>query len=94
MPLSRREFIAATAAPALLPAAAASRRPNFIVIVADDLGCHDLGCLGAPDLKTPHIDALAASGVQVRELVFQCPGLRSRSIRNPHRPLPDPRRRA
>src|SRR5437667_11000213 len=63
MPITRREFIAAGAAPALLPAAA-SRRPNFILIVADDLGCHDLGCLGATDLKTPHIDALAASGAR------------------------------
>src|SRR5437879_12884083 len=62
MAISRREFIAA-AAPALLPAAA-SRKPNFIVIVADDLGCHDLGCLGAADLKTPNIDALAASGAR------------------------------
>src|SRR5437762_13260685 len=63
MAISRREFIAAAAAPAFLPAAA-QRRPNFIVIVVDDLGCHDLGCLGAADLKTPHIDALAASGAR------------------------------
>jgi arylsulfatase A-like enzyme len=63
MSISRREFIAAGAAPALLPAAAPGR-PNFILIVADDLGCHDLGCLGAADLKTPHIDALAASGAR------------------------------
>src|SRR2546425_12910705 len=62
MAISRREFIAAAAAPAFLPAAAT--HPNFIVIVADDLGCHDLGCLGAADLKTPHIDALAASGAR------------------------------
>src|SRR6476646_4394924 len=65
MSISRREFIAVAAAPSLLPAAAtAPRRPNFIVIVADDLGCHDLGCLGASDLKTPNIDALAASGAR------------------------------
>src|SRR5258705_7301356 len=63
MAISRREFIATAAAPAFLPAAS-QRRPNFIVIVADDLGCHDLGCLGAADLKTPHIDALAASGAR------------------------------
>lgn len=63
MPLSRREFFSAAAAPALLPAAA-PRRPNFILFVADDLGCHDLGCIGAPDVKTPHIDAIAASGVR------------------------------
>ena len=63
MSISRREFIAASAAPAFLPAAV-SRRPNFILIVVDDLGCHDLGCLGATDLKTPHIDALASSGAR------------------------------
>jgi len=63
MAISRREFFATAAAPAFL-SAAASRRPNFIVIVADDLGCHDLGCLGAADLKTPHLDALAASGAR------------------------------
>src|SRR5580693_4498414 len=58
MPISRRDFIAAAAAAVLIPAAA-TRRPNFIVIVADDFGC-----VGATDLKTPHIDALAASGVR------------------------------
>ncbi|MBK5293039.1 MAG: sulfatase-like hydrolase/transferase [Acidobacteriia bacterium] len=61
--MNRRQFISsAAAAPAL--AAAQSRRPNFIVIMTDDQGLHDLGCLGATDLKTPHIDALAASGAR------------------------------
>src|SRR6185503_2310322 len=63
MPISRREFLAAGAAPAFL-SAAASRRPNFILMVVDDLGCHDLGCLGATDFYAPHIDALAASGAR------------------------------
>src|SRR5260370_19594471 len=71
MAISRREFIA-TAAPAFLPAAP-SRRPNFIVIVADDLGCHDLGCLGASDLKTPHIDAIGTSGARFTNWYAQAP---------------------
>jgi arylsulfatase A-like enzyme len=58
--LSRRDFLASAA----VAASAAGRRPNFILCLADDLGCHDLGCLGAPDLKTPNIDALAASGAR------------------------------
>lgn len=40
------------------------RKPNFIVILLDDLGCTDLGCYGAKDLKTPNIDSLASSGVR------------------------------
>jgi arylsulfatase A-like enzyme len=61
--ISRRDFVAGAAAVAM---AAAQRRarPNFVVFLADDLGCHDLGCLGASDLKTPHVDALAASGAR------------------------------
>lgn len=39
-------------------------RPNILVIFADDLGYADLGCQGSPDVKTPHIDSLAAHGVR------------------------------
>ncbi len=41
-----------------------SRTPNVIVILVDDLGYADLGCQGSPDVKTPHIDTLAANGVR------------------------------
>ncbi|MGH9674572.1 MAG: sulfatase-like hydrolase/transferase [Bryobacteraceae bacterium] len=47
-----------------MPLLAQGRRPNFIVICTDDQGGRDLGCFGATDLKTPHIDALAASGTR------------------------------
>lgn len=40
------------------------RKPNFVLIVADDLGYGDLGCYGSTANKTPHIDALAASGMR------------------------------
>ncbi len=40
------------------------RRPNIIFIMADDLGYGDLGCYGQERLQTPHIDAMAASGVR------------------------------
>ena len=61
--VSRREFLVASAAVAAAPAQQAAR-PNAIVIVLDDLGVTDLGCLGASDLKTPNIDALAGSGAR------------------------------
>src|SRR5690242_5627980 len=60
--LTRRELLAST--PAAMAAAAGRRPPNVIIILADDLGCHDLGCWGAADLKTPNIDGLATSGAR------------------------------
>lgn len=39
------------------------RRPNIVIIVADDLGFSDLGSFGS-EIKTPNLDALANSGVR------------------------------
>jgi arylsulfatase B len=39
-------------------------KPNIVLIVADDLGYAELGCQGARDLATPHIDSLAENGVR------------------------------
>ena len=38
-------------------------RPNILLILADDLGWSDLGCYGG-EIRTPHLDALAAVGVR------------------------------
>jgi len=42
--------------------AQAPRRPNIIVIFADDLGYGDLGAFGAPNIRTPRLDAMAVEG--------------------------------
>lgn len=48
---------------ALTEAGAPDSRPNFLVIVADDLGFSDLGAFGG-EIATPNLDALAHSGVR------------------------------
>jgi arylsulfatase len=44
--------------------AAAADRPNVVLILTDDHGYGDLGCYGATDLTTPHIDGLARDGLK------------------------------
>jgi len=43
------------------------KRPNIILILADDLGFSDLGCYGG-EIKTPNIDRLAQNGIQMTQL--------------------------
>jgi len=60
-----RCLLSALAALALAPvAAAADRKPNVLVVVADDMGYADAGFQGCQDIPTPHLDALAKSGVR------------------------------
>jgi Sulfatase len=45
-----------------------TRPPNIVFILADDIGYRDLGCFGAPVVKTPHLDRLARQGVRLARL--------------------------
>ena len=47
----------------LVPCTWAADRPNFLVILADDLGFSDVGCCGG-EIPTPHLDHLAAQGLR------------------------------
>lgn len=39
-------------------------RPNFIIIIGDDISWNDLGCYGHPAVKSPNIDQLAGEGIK------------------------------
>lgn len=52
---------------ALLCLPTAARKPNVILIMADDLGYLDLGCFGHPVIRTPNLDRLAAGGVRLTD---------------------------
>ena len=76
---TRRNFLKnagmAMAAYSLLPGCAnagrptskASKRPNIIFILADDLGYGDVGCFGQKVIQTPNIDNLAADGMKLTD---------------------------
>lgn len=42
---------------------AQSKKPNVIIINADDIGYGDLSAYGATKVKTPNIDQLASEGI-------------------------------
>jgi len=50
-----------------LPLLLGGERPNIVFIMADDLGYGDLGCYGATDIETPHLDRLAAEGIRMTD---------------------------
>ena len=41
-----------------------ARKPNIVILLADDLGYGELGCQGNLEIPTPHIDSIAANGVR------------------------------
>jgi len=63
---TRRDFLRTAGLGALAArfASAAARKPNIVMILADDLGYEALGCYGGTSYKTPVLDQLAASGVR------------------------------
>lgn len=52
-------------------AAAADRPPNIVFFLIDDLGRCDVGFMGGTDIKTPHIDKLAAAGARLDAFYVQ-----------------------
>ncbi len=50
----------------------AAERPNFVFILADDLGWKDLGCYGSAFYETPHLNALAAQGLRFTQAYATC----------------------
>jgi arylsulfatase A-like enzyme len=71
MSINRRNFIGSLAgAPAAARALADSRRPNILLILADDMGFSDIGCYGS-EIETPHLDKLAGQGVRFTQF-YNC----------------------
>jgi len=50
-----------------------AKKPNIIIILADDLSYQDVGAYGQQSIKTPHIDRLATSGVRFTQAYSASP---------------------
>jgi arylsulfatase A len=55
------------------PTLAADRPPNIVFVLVDDMGYGDLSCMGARDIRTPHIDRLATQGVKFTDFYANAP---------------------
>lgn len=65
MSWTRRSFLAATGvAPLVAQRKQPPKRPNILLILADDLPAWALGCYGNKEIKTPNIDLLARGGTR------------------------------
>lgn len=53
--------------------AVGAERPNVVLIVSDDQGYPDLGCIGAKPIQTPHLDRLTAEGVRATSFYVTWP---------------------
>ncbi len=80
--MNRRQFlrtaVSGAAALALTRCASAgrstaARKPNFVVILADDQGYRDVGCFDAPLIETPNLDRMAAEGMRFTDFYSAAP---------------------
>ncbi|MBM3843505.1 MAG: hypothetical protein FJ397_09635, partial [Verrucomicrobia bacterium] len=72
-PMRLTALLLLTLAATIPVSGAGAARPNFLIIIADDLHWRDLGVTGSPDVKTPHIDRLAAEGMNLRAFFTPAP---------------------
>lgn len=69
----RRALLGLAGAAAFAQQPTRRRPPNIVLILADDLGAHDLGCYGADLHETPRLDALAREGMRFTHALSSAP---------------------
>ena len=76
--MNRRAFLKAAAAAVTVcqltgNAAPVKKKPNFLFILADDLGWTDLGCFGSTFYETPSLDRLRSQSMKFTDAYAACP---------------------
>jgi hypothetical protein len=76
---SRRDFLKkctrsatffCTVNPLMSAFSSQSKRPNIVLLIADDCSFWDIGCYGSKDSITPNIDNLAKEGIRFNQPVI------------------------
>jgi len=79
--VQRRDFVktvglytaSVAAAPRISPGKPeANGRPNFVIIIADDVNWNDVGAYGHPRIRTPNIDRMATEGIKFEWAFLTC----------------------
>lgn len=78
--MDRRQFLKGVAAGGLassvlsplMAGGGSGERPNIVLIMCDDLGWQEVGCMGQEKIKTPNIDRLAAQGMLFNQFYSGC----------------------
>src|SRR5215472_7912462 len=78
--MNRRKFLqlasmSAAAGPLASLGTAQAKRPNILIILADDMGFSDIGCYGS-EMSTPNLNRLASQGIRFahfRNTARRCP---------------------
>ena len=60
--MNRRNFLAAMGGGLAAPLLGAAKRPNIVIMLADDMGFSDLACYGS-EIATPNLDRLATEAL-------------------------------
>jgi uncharacterized sulfatase len=71
--MQRREFLSIALCSTVTARGQSVRKPNIVVILADDLGYGDLGCYGSRTNQTPHLDRMAQEGIRFTDFTTPMP---------------------
>jgi arylsulfatase A-like enzyme len=66
-------FALLLSAPVFVSAQQKSKQPNILLILADDLGYHDVSYYNTPDIRTPNIDQLCTQGMRFDDFYANSP---------------------
>ncbi|XP_070578358.1 steryl-sulfatase-like [Ptychodera flava] len=66
-------LIGGCAQPSLAQPQTKSKKPNFVLLMVDDLGMGDVGCYGNDTIRTPNMDSIAKQGVKLSQHVVPAP---------------------